>query len=82
MNASTKRLPALSRRSLIAGLGAAAPLALLAGCGGSSGSGSDPSTTLYTWISNENDRAQWQAFIDAAQEADSEIGRASCRERV
>lgn len=71
MNASTKRLPVLSRRSLIAGLGAAAPLTLLAGCGGSSGSGSDPSTTLYTWISNENDRAQWQAFIDAAKEADS-----------
>lgn len=73
MNASTKRLPALSRRSLIVGLGAAVPLALLAGCGGSSGSGSDPSTTLYTWISNENDRAQWQAFIDAAQETDSEF---------
>lgn len=73
MNASTTRLPALSRRSLIAALGAAAPLALLAGCGGSSGSGSDPSATLYTWISNENDRAQWQAFIDAAKEADPEF---------
>lgn len=73
MNASTKRLPALSRRSVLAGLGAAAPLALLAGCGGSSSSSSSANTTLYTWISNENDREQWQAFIDAAKEADPEF---------
>ncbi|MCU1573542.1 MAG: extracellular solute-binding protein, partial [Micrococcaceae bacterium] len=25
---------------------------------------------MYTWISNENDRAQWQAFIDAAKQKD------------
>lgn len=73
MNASTTRMPLLSRRSLLAGVGAAVPLAALAGCGGTSSSGSDPSATLYTWISNENDRAQWQAFVDAAKEADPEF---------
>jgi multiple sugar transport system substrate-binding protein len=25
---------------------------------------------MYTWISNENDRAQWQAFVDAAKKKD------------
>ncbi|MGO2755626.1 ABC transporter substrate-binding protein [Brachybacterium alimentarium] len=69
MHSSTMR-PAMSRRAVLAGLGAMASLAAVTGCGGNS---SDPSTTLYTWISNENDRAQWQAFIDAAKEADPEF---------
>lgn len=73
MSASTDRPAPLSRRALMAGLGVVAPLSVLAACGGTSSSGSDPNTTLYTWISNENDRAQWQAFIDAAQEADPEF---------
>lgn len=25
---------------------------------------------MYTWITNENDRAQWQAFVDAAKKKD------------
>lgn len=28
---------------------------------------------MYTWITNENDRAQWQAFIDAAKKKDPEF---------
>lgn len=28
---------------------------------------------MYTWITNENDRAQWQAFVDAAKEKDPEF---------
>jgi multiple sugar transport system substrate-binding protein len=28
---------------------------------------------MYTWITNENDRAQWQAFIDAAKEKDPDF---------
>lgn len=73
MKSATNR-SALSRRAVLAGLGVAAPLAALSACGGSSGgSGSDPSTTLYTWISNENDREQWEAFIAAAKEADPEF---------
>lgn len=73
MNSWTTRR-ALSRRSVLAGLGVMAPLAALTACGSESSSGSDPNTTLYTWISNENDRAQWQAFIDAAKDADPEFG--------
>lgn len=67
------RRPAPSRRIVLAGLGAIAPLAALTACGGSGGSGSDPTKSLYTWISNENDRAQWQAFVDAAKETDPEF---------
>lgn len=63
-----------SRRTLLAGLGATVPIAALSACGGSSGGGSDAAnTTLYTWISNENDRAQWQAFIDSASSADPDF---------
>lgn len=73
MNSVTRR-SAVSRRAVLAGLGAVAPLAALSACGGSSGgSGSDASTTLYTWISNENDREQWEAFVAAAKEADPEF---------
>ncbi|GAA1488075.1 ABC transporter substrate-binding protein [Brachybacterium sacelli] len=68
---SVMRRPAPSRRTVLAGLGAIGALAALTACGGSGGS--DPTTTLYTWISNENDRAQWQAFIDAAKESDPEF---------
>ena len=28
---------------------------------------------MYTWITNESDRAQWQAFVDAAKEKDPEF---------
>ncbi|WP_299305775.1 ABC transporter substrate-binding protein [uncultured Brachybacterium sp.] len=63
--------PAVPRRTVIAGLSAIAPLAFLSACGGGGGGDSETAnTTLYTWVSNENDRAQWQAFIDAAKEAD------------
>jgi multiple sugar transport system substrate-binding protein len=64
----------LSRRTLLAGLGATIPIAALSACGGSSGGGSAAAnSTLYTWISNENDRAQWEAFIDSATSADPEF---------
>ena len=49
--------------------------ALLAGAcgsGGSSagGSGGDRVHQMHTWVSTENDRAQWQSFVDAAKEKD------------
>lgn len=75
MDASSVRR-ALSRRTLLAGLGATIPVAALSACGGSSGGGgggSAASSTLYTWISNENDRAQWQAFIDSAKSKDPDF---------
>lgn len=43
------------------------------GSGSSSSSSSDNSkeaSSMYTWISNENDRAQWLAFVDAAKKKD------------
>ncbi len=73
MNAWTPRQSRPSRRAMLAGLGVIAPLGMLAACGGSSGNAADANATLYTWISNENDRAQWQAFIDAAKEADPDF---------
>ena len=53
----------------------ASAFALLAGaCGSggtaSGGSGGDQVHQMYTWVSTENDRAQWQSFVDAAKEAD------------
>lgn len=68
MTARTTR-SAVPRRTALAG-SAALGLAALAGCGSGS---SDPTTTLYTWISNENDRAQWEAFVEAAQQADPDF---------
>lgn len=37
------------------------------------GSASDRANAMYTWISNENDREQWQAFIDAAKKKDPDF---------
>ena len=53
----------------------ASAFALLAGARGSGGtasggSGGDQVHQMYTWVSTENDRAQWQSFVDAAKEAD------------
>ncbi|WP_461188655.1 ABC transporter substrate-binding protein [Arthrobacter sp. Z4-13] len=62
-------------------LTAAAVAALAAGtlsaCGssgaGSSSDGGKEASSMYTWITNESDRAQWQAFVDAAKEKDPEF---------
>ncbi|GAA4431734.1 hypothetical protein GCM10023169_36580 [Georgenia halophila] len=49
-------------------------LALLTACGNDgSDDGSSQAASMYTWISNESDRAQWEAFITAAQEEDPEF---------
>lgn len=43
----------------------------LVACGGTSDEeGSSRASSMYTWIGNENDREQWQAFVDAASEHD------------
>lgn len=44
----------------------------LSGCGGATSAEADAkaASSMYTWISNANDRAQWTAFIDAAAEKD------------
>ncbi|WP_157975532.1 ABC transporter substrate-binding protein [Brachybacterium sp. YJGR34] len=69
MTAWTAKSPHPRRRSVL-GAGVVLPLASLTACGTPA---SPPETTLYTWISNENDRAQWEAFIAAAQEADPDF---------
>lgn len=42
----------------------------LAACsgGGAAGESADHSAEMFTWVSTANDRAQWQAFVDAAKE--------------
>lgn len=53
--------------------GAAALTLLLTACGGGSGGQSGEAShanEMFAWVSNENDRAQWQAFVDAAKEQD------------
>ncbi|GAB3152072.1 sugar ABC transporter substrate-binding protein [Microbacterium neimengense] len=56
---------------------ATSALALLAGCAGGSGSGggvqSDGSLDLYTWVSSESDRAQWESFVSLAQKQDPDL---------
>ncbi|MFC7405679.1 ABC transporter substrate-binding protein [Georgenia alba] len=44
---------------------------LLAACG-NRGTG-DEASSMYTWISNASDRAQWEAFITAAQQEDPDF---------
>lgn len=56
----------------------ASALALLAGAcasggGSTSGSGGDQVHQMYTWVSTDNDRAQWQSFVDAAKEANPDF---------
>lgn len=51
----------------------------LASCGGgtggagSEGEASATASAMYTWLSNDSDREQWQAFITAAQQEDPEF---------
>lgn len=62
------------RRIAAVAITAAVALGLSACSGGSnSGSGSgksDLATKMYTWVSNESDREQWETFVKGAQEKD------------
>jgi multiple sugar transport system substrate-binding protein len=63
-------------RLLTAAAAAAVAATALTACGSGAASSSDGSkeaSSMYTWISNENDRAQWQAFVDAAKTKDSDF---------
>ena len=59
---------------LALGATASAFALLAAACGSGStatnGSGADQVHQMYTWVSTDNDRAQWQSFVDAAEEKD------------
>lgn len=45
----------------------------LTACGGSAADNTDRASTMYTWLSNQSDREQWEAFVAAAQEEDPEF---------
>src|SRR5690625_4267992 len=63
----------ISKRTTVVGAVGTAML-LLAACGsaGSEESGdSGNASAMYTWITNENDREQWEALVSSAQEEDS-----------
>jgi multiple sugar transport system substrate-binding protein len=63
-------------RLLTAAAAAAVAATALTACGSGAASSSDSSkeaSSMYTWISNENDRAQWQAFVDAAKTKDPDF---------
>ena len=64
--------PRSARAAALAAVALLAPLAITACSSGTaqSGSGGAQTTQMYTWVSTENDRAQWQAFVDAAKEKD------------
>lgn len=50
----------------------AAAIALTAcGSGTSAEADTKAASSMYTWISNDNDRQQWQAFVDAAKTKDA-----------
>ena len=58
------------------GLTAVAGLALgLSACsGGSADSGMDGSTvSMFTWVGSPDEKAQWQAYVDAAKQADPDV---------
>lgn len=61
-----------SRAALV--LTATLPLGLAACGGGNSGGGgggdSAAASQMFTWVSSEGDRQQWQSFIDAAKQKD------------
>ena len=49
-------------------------LALTACSGGGGGGGSSDGTLdLYTWVSSESDRAQWESFVSEAQKQDPDL---------
>ena len=61
----------LSRRTLIsASLLSGAGAVLLSSCSSAKGKNEQAPTQMFTWVSSESDRAQWQAFVDAVKETD------------
>ncbi|QPL04694.1 extracellular solute-binding protein [Actinomyces respiraculi] len=61
----------LSRRTLIsASLLSGAGAVLLSSCSSAKGKNEQAPTQMFTWVSSESDRAQWQAFVDAVRETD------------
>lgn len=53
----------------------AGALAALTACSGGGGGGgsSDGTLDLYTWVSSESDREQWESFVSEAQKQDPDL---------
>ncbi|KQR50926.1 sugar ABC transporter substrate-binding protein [Leifsonia sp. Leaf336] len=52
----------------------AGALTALAGCaGGGGGNASGGPITMYTWVSSQSDRDQWQGFIDLGKKVDPKL---------
>lgn len=52
----------------------AGALTALAGCaGGGSGNASGGPISMYTWVSSQSDRDQWQGFIDLGKKVDPKL---------
>lgn len=63
-------------RKYVAVVAGVATVLSLAACGNGSGGGADDSaraSQMYTWVSNDLDRQQWQSFIDGVKQGDPEF---------
>lgn len=64
--------PSFPRRTFIsASLLSGTAAALLSACSSGKSKNNNAPTQMFTWVSSESDRAQWQAFVDAVKETDS-----------
>jgi multiple sugar transport system substrate-binding protein len=73
-----EKVTRINRRSTAAKAGTAilmvGALGALAGCSGGGGTpAADGTLSMYTWVSSESDRAQWESFISLAQEQDPDL---------
>jgi multiple sugar transport system substrate-binding protein len=53
----------------------AGAMTLLAGCAGGGGASatSDSTLAMYTWVSSQSDRDQWESFVSLAQKEDPDL---------
>ncbi|GAA1446024.1 hypothetical protein GCM10009617_26570 [Leifsonia poae] len=51
----------------------AGALTALAGCAGGGGSAAGGPISMYTWVSSQSDRDQWQGFIDLGKKVDPKL---------
>ena len=71
MDAFISRRSFMVSASLLAAVGASASLGACSS--GSGGSNASAPNQMFTWVSTESDRAQWQAFVDAVKETDPDF---------
>jgi multiple sugar transport system substrate-binding protein len=66
-----------NRRRRAATLGTAALMAgamtVLAGCSSGGSAAADGTLSMYTWVSSQSDRDQWESFVSLAQKEDPDL---------